>query len=206
MNKSFLWGASGVVVLMLVFTFSPSPAQQPMGVPLLKEQRNSPLEIVSMQLTPLLKAPPRQAPDWVRQRSVAYNLVVRNRATVPVMAWTINFLSRADSKTGTCATRPSFTEPLLQPGETKTVYEPISAEGPTMTPDIDFVMLQNGSYYGKNNCAALVDYTTRLSERQNLFQQLAIRLERDGTDKTIAWVKLERDRQVGPLLSPRKLD
>ncbi len=177
---------------------------QPQQTVVLKNAPGSPLEVVSMQPA-AVPADTSKLPERIVKGQRAYDVVVRNRADVPVMAWCINYVARPDENLGTCAAMMSLSKPLLNPGETKTLREAFYEPEPTITPLIDLVILENGLYYGKNACNTLIEYINRLDGRRSALQNVARRLEKDGPDKTMSWLKQELSRDIKPLLNVKKM-
>lgn len=192
----------GWVAYLLALT---SPAvTQPQQTVVLKKAPGSPLEVVSMQPAAAPAATPK-LPERLAKGQAAYDVVVRNQGDVPVMAWSINYVATPDANLGTCAAMMSLSKPLLNPGETTTLREVLYEPGPTITPLIDLVILENGLYYGKNACSTLIEYINGLDGMRTALQNVARRLEKDGPDKTMSWLKQELSRDVKPLLNIKKM-
>jgi len=197
-----LFGAAALAVLIYISTMgqrAPAIPQQPTAA--LVAQPSSPLEILSMQPATMPARTPPRAPVMD-----SYDVVLRNKADVGIMAYAISHESQVEGKRArVCQSSQGFREPMIAAGETKTIQSHLHRHGPTVTPVVDLVLLQNGSYFGNDSCGVLKDYQTRLAERRTTLQSVLQRLERDGAQQTIVWMRQELTRDVEPLLAPRKI-
>ena len=67
------------------------------------------------------------------------------------------------------------------------------------------MLLKDGTYFGQNSCGILADYTKRPEERRATFDTTVRRIQKDGLEKTIEWMRQELNQDVGPLLAPKKM-
>jgi hypothetical protein len=135
-----------------------------------------------------------------------YDMLVRNTSNAPVMAYAIRHESQLGTRrTRDCQSSLGFSEPMIGAGETKTIQAHLQKYGPSTTPVVDLVLLEDGTYFGTDQCGILTEYTRRLKERRATFQTVMNRIQREGVDKTVAWMSAELARDVQPLLAPKKM-
>jgi len=209
-DRNVKWALFGGAALA-VFIYIPTMGQRALAIPQqptaeLVAQPSSPLEILSIKATTATTIPSR-TPRPTAQVMDAYEVVLRNKADLAIMAYAISHESQVEGKRArVCQSSLGFHEPMIAAGETKTVQSHLHRHGPTVTPVVDLVLLENGSYFGNDSCGVLNDYRKRLGERRATFQTVLQRLQRDGTEQTIVWMRQELTRDVRPLLSPKKIE
>ena len=204
-SRTLKLAASWCAVLALAVS-APAVGQQPAPVPVLLSQPDSPLQIVSMR--PIAApAAPAGTPARFAEAMASYELVLRNKSDVPIMAWAISHEAQVGTGLArTCQGSAGFREPMIAARETKTIYPSLHKHAsPTFTPVIDLVLLQDGSYFGKDTCRNLADYQTKLDTRRTTLSVVMRLLRTDGADATALWIKQELDRDVQPLMNPRKI-
>lgn len=202
--ERILLGMLGATGLILLINAS-MVAQQPAPTPVLVSQPASPLEIVSMRPT----AVPAKTHPVVAKRMAFYEVVVRNKTDVPIMAYAISHEARFGDGAKTnriCQASMGFSNPMIAAREIKAISSNLHNHGsPSTTPVMDLVLLEDGSYFGNDSCGYLQEYQRRLDERLTVYQAVLRRLQNDGVDKTAAWLKQELSRDSQPLLSPKKM-
>jgi hypothetical protein len=135
-----------------------------------------------------------------------YEVVLQNKAMLPVMAYAISHEWQGGTgRSRTCQSSMGFRKPMIGAGETKTIQSQLAKRESPVTPVIDFVLLSDGAYFGKDSCRTLSEYTTRLAQRRATFQTILKRVQAEGVEKTLVWMKEELSWDVRPLLTPKKM-
>jgi hypothetical protein len=176
---------------------------QPAPQIVLANQPGAPLEVISMRPV----GPPAQASPQVAQKMKFFELVLRNTSNVPIVAYAISHEVRsASASKRICQASMGFTNPMLKAGETMTIQSSLHDHGGTgITPVIDLVLLENGSFFGEDSCGYLKEYGNRADERLTAYRLILQRLETDGADRTQDWLKKELSRNWNPLLTPKRI-
>jgi hypothetical protein len=152
----------------------------------------------------------REVPQRIKDRMSSYELQLRNRSALPIMAYAIAFESHGAGDAARhriCFSSQGFTTPMIGAGETKALHPHLSnSKLPNVTPVVDLVLLADGSYFGDDVCKTLPQYQTRLSERRSAYELVLRRLNQDGPEKAGMWLKEELSRDIKPLLNPKPID
>jgi hypothetical protein len=136
-----------------------------------------------------------------------YEVVMRNTTTVPIMVYAISYEWAGDDgkPSSTCGASLGFTDPMIGAGEVKTIQPTLHQHGFSVTPVVDLVLLENGSYYGDNRCGSLSQYQSGLQDRRITYQVVLRRLQADGIEKTTTWLTQQLKRDLGPFLAPKRI-
>lgn len=182
-TAAILWAAS-------------SEAQQPAAepaAPVLYTAAGSPaLRVASMKVVP---SPPETSAQMLA-RMARYEVNLENVSGKGVMAYAIsyNFLNADGSPRGrTCGSSFGFDviNPMIGAGQTKTTYANLARRGVKVTPAVDLAVLDDGSTFGKDTCGVLSQFQQSLAARRATQQAVLHRLEKDGPQKTVLWLREE---------------
>jgi hypothetical protein len=185
-----------LAVTAAILCAAPGEAQQPAAepaAPALNTPAGSPaLRVASMKV---VRSPP-EMPAQMLARMARYEVNLENVSGKGVMAYAIsyNFFSADGSPRGrTCGSSFGFdiTNPMIGTGQTKTTYANLAKRGVRVTPVVDLAVLDDGSAYGKDTCGVLSQFQQSLAARRATQQAVLHRLEKDGPQKTLLWLREE---------------
>lgn len=198
--------------LLLVIYVSVAPAQVT-PVPVQAVWDNP--AVTPMRITAMVPAPvPARVPADVAAKSIAFQVTVANTTYRGVMAYAIQYVF--ENASGSQLVKECFSSQAYNPGRPRiapaagATLDAIFARRPEATrvrPVIDLVLLDDGTYYGENNCRALDRYQTVLQDRRVLQGVILRYLESHGAERTIEMLRAELARQNTtdpPLLNATK--
>ncbi|MDX2180480.1 MAG: hypothetical protein SFV18_12870 [Bryobacteraceae bacterium] len=169
-----------------------------------------------LQFVSLTQSDPQtQVPPTPGVQTVRFDVNLKNTSTKGTMAYSIRY-DFADSKgeklQHTCFHSHSFNAalPMIEGGGVKslTLQTTVLLQAAVIRPVVDLLLLSDGTYSGEDSCHRLEIYQQALEAVRVHQAGILRRLEKDGPEKTIAYLKeqvAQRDTTDRLLMNPKKL-
>jgi hypothetical protein len=169
------------------------------------------LQLVSVtQLDPQTQVPPAPGVQAAR-----FDIGIKNTSAKGTMAYSIRYDfadSKGDKLQHTCFHSHSFNAalPMIEGSGAKslTLQTTVLSQAAVIRPVVDLVLLSDGTYSGEDVCHRLEIYQQSLEAVRVHQAGILRRLEKDGPEKTIAYLKeqvAQRDTTDKLLMNPKKL-